>query len=90
MLLPKRLQMRPRPLQFGLRFGPGIRPRCIAHGAFEFNFRATPRALVFEMHLIVTNHAFDQLVPGKHPLPRALQFGGLLGGYLWPASAGAH
>ena len=88
MLLPKRLQTRGHPFQFGLRFGPGIHPCDIAHGAFEFDFSAAAGTLVLQLHFIVTNDPFDQPLPGNHPLPGALQFSRFLGGDLWPAPAG--
>lgn len=90
MLLLERLQTRSRPFQFGLRSGSGISLRNIAPGAFEFDFRSATRTFVFQLHLIVPNHAFDQLVPREHPFPSALQFGGFLGTNLWPATAGVH
>jgi len=88
MLLLQRPQTRSRPFQFGSRFGPGISLRNIAPGAFEFDFRAAACAFVFELHLIISDHAFDQLVPREHSLPSALKFGGFLGGNLWSAPAG--
>jgi hypothetical protein len=42
------------------------------------------------LHLIVPNHAFDQLVPREHPFPSALKFGSFLGSNLWSAPAGVH
>ena len=90
MLLLKRLQTRSRPFQFRLRSGPGISLSNIAPGAFEFNFRAAARVFVFQLHFIVPDHAFDQLVSREHPSPSALQVGGFLGRNLWPASAGVH
>src|SRR6267378_6238038 len=88
MLLLERLQTRSRPFQFGLRSGSGISPRNIAPGAFEFDFRAAAGTVVLQLHFIVANHSFDQLVPGNHPLPGALQFSSFLGGDLWSAPAG--
>jgi hypothetical protein len=61
--LLERLQTRRRPFQFGLRSGSGISLRNIAPGAFEFDFRSATRTFVFQLHLIIPNHAFDQLVP---------------------------
>src|SRR5260221_5240263 len=90
MLLLERLQTRRRPVQLGWRGVSGISLRNIAAGAFEFDFRAAPGTLVFQLHLIVPNHAFDQLVPRQHPFPRALEFGGFLCSDLWPAFAGIH
>ena len=90
MLLLEFLQTRSRAFQFGLRSGSGISLRNIAPGAFEFDFRSATRTFVFQLHLIVPNHAFDQLVPREHPFPSALQFGGFLGSNLWPAPAGGH
>ena len=90
MLLLERLQTRTRPFQFGLRSGSGISPRNIAPGAFEFDFCSATRTFVFQLHLIVPNHAFDQLVPREHPLPSALKFGSFLGSNLWSAPAGVH
>jgi len=90
MLLLERLQTRSRPFQFGLRSGSGISLRNIAPGAFEFDFSAAARTLVFQLHLIVPNHAFDQLVPREHPFPSALKFGSFLGSNLWSAPAGVH
>ena len=90
MLLLERLQTRSRPFQFGLRSGSGISLRNIAPGAFEFDFRSATCTFVFQLHLIVPNHAFDQLVPREHPLPSALKFGSFLGSYLWPAPARVH
>src|SRR5260221_2452698 len=84
----ERLQARGPPLQFGLRSGSGISLRNIAPGAFEFDFRTAAGALVLQLHLIVANHSFDQLVSGNHPLPGALQFSSFLGGDLWSAPAG--
>jgi len=86
--LLERLQTRRRPFQFGLRSGSGICLRNIAPGAFEFDFRTAAGAVVLQLHFIVANHPFDQLVPGNHPLPGALQLSGLLGGDLWSAPAG--
>src|SRR5258707_13985786 len=83
MLLLERLQTRSRPFQFCLCPHPGIFPRNIAPGAFEFDFSAAARTLVFQLHLIVPNHAFDQLVPREHPFPSALKFGSFLGSNLW-------
>src|SRR6266852_2231596 len=88
MLLLERLQARSRPPQFGLRSDSGISLRNIAPGAFEFDFRSATRTFVFKLHLIVPDHAFDQLVPREHSLPSALEFGGFLGGNLWSAPAG--
>ena len=88
MLLVKRVHTRSRPFQFGIC--SGISPRNVAPGAFEFDFGTAARALVFQLHLIVPNHAFDQLVSRQHPLPGAIQLGGFLGCYLWSASTGAH
>ena len=88
MLLVKRLHTRSRPFQFCAR--PGISPRDIAPGAFEFDFGTAACAFVFQLHLIVPNHALDQLVSRQHPLPSAIQLGGFLGRYLWSASTGAH
>lgn len=76
------------PFQFCLRCGPGNSLRNIAPGAFEFDFRPATRTFVFQLQLIVPNHAFDQLVAREHPFPSALQFGGFLRRNLWPASAG--
>ena len=90
MLLLERLQTRSRPFQFGLRSGSGISLRNIAPGAFEFDFSAAARTLVFQLHLIVPNHAFDQLVPRQHPFPSALKFGSFLGSNLWSARACVH
>ena len=90
MLLLELLQTRGRPLQFGLRSGSGISLRNIAPGAFEFDFRSAARTFVFQLHLVVPNHAFDQLVPREHPFPSALKFGGFLGSNLWSAPAGVH
>jgi len=90
MLLLERLQTRSRPFQFGLRSGSGISLRNIAPGAFEFDFRSATRTFVFQLHLIVPNHAFDQLVPREHPFPSALKFGSFLGSNLWSAPAGVH
>jgi hypothetical protein len=90
MLLLELLQMRGRPFHFGLRSGSGISLRNIAPGAFEFDFRSTTRTFVFQLHLIVPNHAFDQLVPREHPIPSAFKFGSFLGSNLWPAPAGVH
>jgi hypothetical protein len=90
MLYLERLQTRRRPFQFGLRSGSGISLRNIAPGAFKFDFRAAARAFVLQLHLIVPNHAVDQLVPRKHPFPSALKFSGLLGSNLWTALAGIH
>ena len=90
MLLLERLQTRRRPFQFGLRSGSGISLRNIAPGAFEFDFRSATRTFVFQLHLIVPNHAFDQLVPREHPFPSALKFSGFLCSNLWPAPAGIH
>jgi len=90
MLLLERLQTRSRLFQFGLRSGPGVFPRNITPGAFEFDFSAAARTLVFQLHLIVPNHAFDQLVPREHPFPSALKFGSFLGSNLWSAPAGVH
>ena len=90
MLLPERLETRSRPFQFGLRSGSGISLRNIAPDAFEFDFRSATRTFVFQLHLIVPNHAFDQLVPRQHPLPSALKFGSFLGSNLWSAPAGVH
>jgi len=90
MLLLERLQTRTRPFQFGLRSGSGICLRNIAPGAFEFDFRTAAGAVVLQLHFIVANHPFDQLVPGNHPLLGALQFSGFLGGDLWSAPAGVH
>ena len=90
MLLLERLQTRSRPCQFGLHSGSGISLRNIAPGAFEFDFRSATRTFVFQLHLIVPNHAFDQLVPREHPFPSALKFGSFLGSNLWSAPAGVH
>ena len=90
MLLLEPLQTRSRPFQFGLRSGSGISLRNIAPGAFEFDFRSATRTFVFQLHLIVPNHAFDQLVPREHPFPSALKFGSFLGSNLWSAPAGVH
>ena len=90
MLLLERLQTRSRPFQFGLRSGSGISLRNIAPGAFEFDFRSATRTFVFQLHFVIPNHSFDQLVPREHPFPRALQFGGFLGSNLWSAPAGVH
>jgi hypothetical protein len=90
MLLLERLQARSRPLQLGLRSDSGISLRNIAPGAFEFDFRSATRTFVFQLHLIVPNHAFDQLVPPEHPFASALKFGSFLGSNLWPAPAGVH
>jgi|SRR6266446_504187 hypothetical protein len=90
MLFPESLETRIHPFKFGLRFGPGTRSRYIAHGAFEFDFSAAAGTLVFQLHLIVPNHAFDQLVPREHPFPSALKFGSFLGSNLWSAPAGVH
>ena len=90
MLLLKRLQMGGHPFQFCLRIRSAIAPRNIAPGAFEFDFSAAARTLVFQLHLIVPNHAFDQLVPREHPFPSALKFGSFLGSNLWSAPAGVH
>ena len=90
MLLLERLQTRTRPFQLGLRSSSGISPRNIAPGAFEFDFCSATRTFVFQLHLIVPNHAFDQLVPREHPLPSALKFGSFLGSNLWSAPAGVH
>ena len=90
MLLLERLQTRRRPFQFGLRSGSGISLRNIAPGAFEFDFRSATRTFVFQLHLVVPNHAFDQPVPREHPLPSTLKFSGLLCSNLWPALAGIH
>ena len=90
MLLLERLQTRSRPFQFCLCPHPGIFPRNIAPGAFEFDVSAAARTLVFQLHLIVPNHAFDQLVPREHPFPSTLKFGGFLGSNLWSALACVH
>ena len=90
MLLLERLQTRSRPFQFGLRSGSGISLRNIAPGAFEFDFRTAAGTVVLQLHFIVANHPFDQLVPGNHPLLSALQFSSFLGGDLWSAPAGVH
>jgi hypothetical protein len=90
MLLLERLQTRSRPFQFGLRSGSGISLRNIAPGTFEFDFRSATRTFVFQLHLIVPNHAFDQLVPREHPFPSALKFGSFLGSNLWSALACVH
>ena len=90
MLLLECLQTRSRAFQFGLRSGSGISLRNIAPGAFEFDFRSATRTFVFQLHLIIPNHAFDQLVPRDHPFPSALKFGSFLGSNLWSAPAGVH
>jgi len=90
MLLLERLQTRRHPSQFGLCSGSGISLRNIAPGAFEFDFRTAAGAFVFQLHLVVPNHAFDQLVPRQHPFPRALKFSGFLCSNLWAALAGIH
>ena len=83
-------QTRSRPFQFCVCRGPGNSLRNVAPGAFKFDFRAAARTFVFQLHLIVPNHAFDQLVPREHPLPSALKFGSFLGSNLWSAPAGVH
>src|SRR6266436_3495327 len=88
MFLLERLKTRSRPFQFGSRSGSGISLRNIAPGAFEFDFRTAAGTVVLQLHFIVANHPFDQLVPGNHPLPGALQFRSFLGGDLWSAPAG--
>ena len=90
MLLLECLQTRRRAFQFGLRSGSGTSLRNIAPGAFEFDFRSATRTFVFQLHLIISNHAFDQLVPREHPFPSALKFGSFLGSDLWSAPAGVH
>ena len=90
MLLLEYLQTRSRAFQFGLRSGSGISLRNIAPGAFEFDFRSATRTFVFQLHLIIANHAFDQLVPREHPFPSALKFGSFLGSNLWSAPPGVH
>ena len=90
MLLLECLQTRSRAFQFGLRSGPSISLRNIAPGAFEFDFRSATRTFVFQLHLVIPNHAFDQLVPREHPFPSALKFGSFLGSNLWSAPAGVH
>src|ERR1700723_4204427 len=87
--LLQRLQMCGHPPQFCLRSRSAIAPRNIAPGAFELDFRAAARTFIFQLHLIVPNHAFDQFVARQHPLSSSLQFGGFLGSHLWAASAGA-
>lgn len=86
MLLVKRLHPRSRSFQFCSR--PGIAPGHIAAGAFELDFCTAAGTLVFQLHFIVPNHAFDQLVPREHPFPSALQLGGLLCRNLRSAPAG--
>src|SRR6266581_7052229 len=88
MLLLQRPQTRSRPFQFGLRSGSGISLRNIAPGAFEFDFCPAARTFVSQLHLIVPDHRFDQLVPREHSLPSALKFGRFLGGNLWSVPAG--
>ena len=90
MLFLERSKTRSHPFQFCLRSGSGGSLRNIAPGAFEFDFRAAARTFVFQLHLIVPNHGFDQLVPREHPFPGALEFGGFLRSHLWPAPAGVH
>src|SRR3979490_2572639 len=90
MLLLARVQTPSRPFQFSLRTGSGISLRNVAPGAFEFDFRSATRTFVFQLHLIVPNHAVDQLVPREHPFPSALKFGSFLGSNLWSAPAGVH
>ena len=88
MLLLQRPQTRSRPFQLGSRSGPGISLRDIAPSTFEFDFRTAACTFIFELHLVVPDHAFDQLVPRQHSLPSALKFGSFLGGNLWSAPAG--
>src|SRR5882672_2837963 len=88
MLLLERLQTRRRPSQFCLCAVSGISLRNIASGAFKFDFRTAAGTFVFQLHLIVPNHAFDQLVPREHPFPSALKFSGFLCSNLWPALTG--
>src|SRR6266850_4973686 len=90
MLLQERLQMRRRPFQLSSRAVSRISLRNIASGAFKFDFRTAAGTFVFQLHLIVPNHAFDQLVPREHPFPRAPKFSGFLCSNLWPAFTGIH
>ena len=90
MLFLERPQTRSHPFQFCPCSAARDSLRNIAPGAFEFDFRAAARAFVFQLHLIVPNHALDQFVPREHPFPRTLEFGGFLGSHLWPAPAGVH
>ena len=83
-------QTRSHPFQFFLCPGLAEALRNIAPGAFEFDFRSATRTFVFQLRLIVPNHAFDQLVPREHPFPSALKFGSFLGSNLWSAPAGVH
>src|SRR5262249_2323556 len=85
--VPERLQTRNRPLKLHLRFS-AARARQVALGAFQFDLGATAGTLVLQLHFIVANDAVDQLVPGNHPVPSALQLGSLLGSDLWPVSTG--
>ena len=88
MLLLQLLQARRHPSHFSLRAGYSL--RGIAPGAFEFNFSAAARTFVFQLHFVVPNHGFDQLVPRQHTFPSALKFTGFLCSNLWPAPAGVH
>jgi len=88
MLLLQRLQTRRHPFHFSLRAGYSLRD--IAPGAFEFDFGSAARTFVFQLHLVIPNHGFDQLVSREHPLPSALKFSGFLCSNLWPAPAGVH
>src|ERR1700730_13902285 len=90
MLLLECLQTRSRAFQFGFRSRSRISLRQLPPGAFEFDFRSATRTFVFQLHLIIPNHAFDQLVPREHPFPTALKFGSFLGSNLWSALACVH
>lgn len=86
----ERLQTRRRPFQFGLRRGACTNLRDIAPGAFEFDFGAAAGTFIFQLHLVVPDHSFDQFVARQHSFPRPLEFGGFLVGDLRAVLAGIH
>ena len=88
MLFLEPQQTRSHPLEFGTGTDDAL--RYVAPGAFELDFRTATCTFVFQLHLIVPDHAFDQLVPCQHPFPSTLEFGGFLRSHLWPTSAGIH
>lgn len=82
MLVMKRAQAARYVFELVLRGAAANSARDIPPRTLQFNLSASASTFIPELHLVVTNDAFDQLVPRNHPFPGKLQLGSLLGGDL--------
>src|SRR5258708_19111329 len=74
--------------EFVLGRAPIAVAREIALHALQLDLGAASSTLVSQLHFVVADDAFDQLVAGSHPIMGTLQRRRFLGSDLWIASAG--